>query len=258
MTKSAHDSAPSEVAANSARSEAETAPESNSATPEPGQTMDRSEDIARCVAAIRERYLSPDSCAPRRCAEDILTLLGIIYTMNAAIAEVTIGCTCPAALVARDVELAAREPGQAMDDIPLPEDDAIKAAHPLQPGRHDLYAEAMRLVGARHSKAGLVELVTWLLVDREAARYIAEHGECTCSRPNISEPCDLHEPPWRPRGPVAADKPWHPCPHGNHGTCQQCEWAAGPKCDKCGHPARLHCSPSWGSMCAQCDCGDEP
>lgn len=49
-------------------------------------------------------------------------------------------------------------------DTPLPEDDDIKAAHPLRSGRHDLYAEAMRLVGARHSKAGLVELVNWLLV----------------------------------------------------------------------------------------------
>lgn len=35
-----------------------------------------------------------------------------------------------------------------MDDS-LPEDDAIAAAHPLRTGRHDLYEEAMRLVGAR-------------------------------------------------------------------------------------------------------------
>lgn len=48
-------------------------------------------------------------------------------------------------------------------DTPLPEDAAIKAAHPTRTGRHDLYAEAMRLVGARRSKGGLVELVCWLL-----------------------------------------------------------------------------------------------
>jgi len=49
------------------------------------------------------------------------------------------------------------------DDYPLPEDKDIKAAHPLRTGRHDLYAEAMRLVGAKRSKGALVELVNWLL-----------------------------------------------------------------------------------------------
>lgn len=39
----------------------------------------------------------------------------------------------------------------------------INAAHPLCTGRHDLYAEAMRLVGERHAKGDLVELVNWLL-----------------------------------------------------------------------------------------------
>ena len=51
-----------------------------------------------------------------------------------------------------------------MVDSPLPEDDAIALAHPLRSGRHDLYTEAMRLVGARRSKASLVELVCWLLL----------------------------------------------------------------------------------------------
>lgn len=61
-----------------------------------------------------------------------------------------------------------------MSDAPLPEDDAISAAHPLRTGRHDLYVEAMRLVGARHSKVGLVELVTWLLLRTAVAekRYL--------------------------------------------------------------------------------------
>lgn len=52
-------------------------------------------------------------------------------------------------------------------DQPLPEDAEITAAHPMNSGRHDLYAEAMRLVGARRSKAALVELVTWLLLKAE-------------------------------------------------------------------------------------------
>lgn len=51
-------------------------------------------------------------------------------------------------------------------DQSLPEDDAIHAAFPTRSGRHDLYAEAMRLVGARISKGGLVALVNWLLVER--------------------------------------------------------------------------------------------
>ncbi len=61
----------------------------------------------------------------------------------------------------------------AWQDAPLPEDDAILAASPLHTGRNDIYAEAMRLVGARHSKGGLVALVNWLLVERLAGD---EHG----------------------------------------------------------------------------------
>lgn len=57
-------------------------------------------------------------------------------------------------------------------DTALPEDDAIDAAFPTRSGRHDLYAESMRLVGARRSKGGLVGLVCWLLLERDAlARF---------------------------------------------------------------------------------------
>lgn len=59
------------------------------------------------------------------------------------------------------------------DDEPLPEDEAISAAHPMRTGRHELYGEAMRLVGARHSKGALVDLVNWLLTDRDEARSVA-------------------------------------------------------------------------------------
>lgn len=58
----------------------------------------------------------------------------------------------------------------AWDDLPLPEDAEIRAAHPVTSGRDDLYMEGMRLVGARRSKGGLVELVTWLLLKAEAAK----------------------------------------------------------------------------------------
>lgn len=57
-------------------------------------------------------------------------------------------------------------------DKPLPEDAEITAAHPLNSGRHDLYMEAMRLVGARHSKGALVELVTWLLLKAEGSANV--------------------------------------------------------------------------------------
>lgn len=49
---------------------------------------------------------------------------------------------------------------------------AIEAAHPMRTGRHDLYTAAMRLVGGRHSKGDIVELVNWLLF-REAAAWAA-------------------------------------------------------------------------------------
>lgn len=49
------------------------------------------------------------------------------------------------------------------------EREAIAAAHPLKTGRHDLYETALRLVGERHEKGDLVELVTWLLLRIEEA-----------------------------------------------------------------------------------------
>lgn len=54
------------------------------------------------------------------------------------------------------------------DDRPLPEDEEIDAAFPTRSDRHDTYAEAMRLVGARYSKGELVALVNWLLIRAEA------------------------------------------------------------------------------------------
>jgi hypothetical protein len=57
-------------------------------------------------------------------------------------------------------------------DQPLPEDDSIDAAHPLRSGRHDLYAEAMRLVGARQSKGAPLESMGRLsTIDTYTARW---------------------------------------------------------------------------------------
>lgn len=58
-------------------------------------------------------------------------------------------------------------------DRPIPEDAAIKAAHPTRSGRHDEYQEAMRMVGAKRSKGALVELVSWLLIRvKDADKYV--------------------------------------------------------------------------------------
>lgn len=39
----------------------------------------------------------------------------------------------------------------------------IDAAHPVCSGKHDAYMQAMDMVGNRHSKDELVNLVCWLL-----------------------------------------------------------------------------------------------
>lgn len=49
-------------------------------------------------------------------------------------------------------------------DRPIPEDEEIDEAFPTRSGRHDLYAHAMRMVGAKRSKGALVALVNMLLV----------------------------------------------------------------------------------------------
>lgn len=70
------------------------------------------------------------------------------------------------ALMTRIVKLEAeidRTSVDEWDDRPIPEDAAIHAAFPTRSERHDLYQEAMRLVGAKRSKGELVKLVNWLL-----------------------------------------------------------------------------------------------
>jgi hypothetical protein len=40
----------------------------------------------------------------------------------------------------------------------------ITSAHPTRSGAHDEYQTALKMVGNRHSKGELVNLVTWLLI----------------------------------------------------------------------------------------------
>ena len=46
----------------------------------------------------------------------------------------------------------------------------IDAAHPIHTGRHDAYMTAMEMVGNRHSKSELVNLVCWLLQGQHDAK----------------------------------------------------------------------------------------
>lgn len=57
----------------------------------------------------------------------------------------------------------------SQDDRSIPEDAAISAAFPTRSGRHDLYAKASRLVGAKYTKGALIALVNWLLHLGEAS-----------------------------------------------------------------------------------------
>lgn len=59
--------------------------------------------------------------------------------------------------------------GDSQYDKPIPEDEAIKAAHPMRTGKHAVYVRALEMVSAKHSKGALVEMVNWLLVERDAA-----------------------------------------------------------------------------------------
>jgi hypothetical protein len=70
-------------------------------------------------------------------------------------------------------------------DKPLPEDKEINSAHPISTGRHELYAEALRLIDAKHSKYALVDLVNWLLwrlENRRAAGWVSVEER-------LPEPC---------------------------------------------------------------------
>lgn len=62
---------------------------------------------------------------------------------------------------------------------------AADAAFPTRSGSHEEYGIAMQMVGNRHSKGSLVELVNWLLVERgKLAKWImacAPHAQSNLS-----------------------------------------------------------------------------
>jgi len=82
---------------------------------------------------------------------------------------------------------------------------AIIAAHPMRTGKHDQYVEAMRLVGERHGKGELVELVNWLLcrierAEADAARLreawlhiIQADNKCRESGLPCADKCGCHD-----------------------------------------------------------------
>ncbi|HEY8355716.1 MAG TPA: hypothetical protein VIK69_11970 [Methylophilaceae bacterium] len=49
--------------------------------------------------------------------------------------------------------------------------EMIDAAHPLKTGEHDLFKEAMGLVGKRRGKMDLVKLVNFLLYERKRLEH---------------------------------------------------------------------------------------
>jgi hypothetical protein len=52
--------------------------------------------------------------------------------------------------------------------------EQIRAAHPMHSGAHEQYGIAMEMVGHRHSKGRLVELVNWLLVTAKRAAQVCD------------------------------------------------------------------------------------
>ncbi len=67
-------------------------------------------------------------------------------------------------------KLKDAEPVPDWEDVADEWTKMIKAAHPMRSGSHDEYAMAMKMVGHRHSKRALVELVNWLLLELAACR----------------------------------------------------------------------------------------
>ena len=118
-----------------------------------------------------------------------------------------------------------RDKAMAWDDGPLPEDEEIRATHPTRTHLHETYGEAMRLVGATRSKGKLVDLVNWLLVERDKARSEAETAKVceafiteTAALPckweglrkdkagNIYGGVPVPDPNWREHGFVSGDQ----------------------------------------------------
>lgn len=135
------------------------------------------------------------------------------------------GCkACEDALTKLIGEVRAEWTGEWADK-PTPEDEAIKAVFPTRSERHDLYGEAMRLVGARHGKFALVALVNWLLhrIEAGAGRESA--------KPQFQPLCGV---PTGSKGRVCG----YPLPCNRHPELRRdafpSQAPAGTACDRCG------------------------
>ena len=69
---------------------------------------------------------------------------------------------------------AIRDEAMAWSDQEDEWSGAISDAHPICSGAHKEYAMAMQMVGHRHSKGELVDLVTWLLVEKRKSAVAAK------------------------------------------------------------------------------------
>jgi hypothetical protein len=133
-------------------------------------------------------------------------------------------------------------------------DEEIEASHPVITGRHELYDEAMRLVGARHAKGDLVDLVTCLLTRIEKAEArVVELESRPSATPSVSEetnavsnerearatPQETSDESGRPRGSdVRGNRVSHrgPVDVGGRASAVACpsEAPSGTACDRCG------------------------
>jgi hypothetical protein len=91
----------------------------------------------------------------------------------------------------------------ALEDKPDDLTAAIAAAHPLRTGHHASYARALELVGNRHSKGALVELVSYLLVQIGATAEAARAEERARVEAEIADLLTVEANAWR--GVVRAD-----------------------------------------------------
>lgn len=96
--------------------------------------------------------------------------------------------------------------GDREDDLT----DAIRANHPFRTKRFDIYERAQQLVSNRHSKAALIELVCYLLVQAEPApaadaplgavengrvflQRLVDHYDFQCEAGGLANCSDYHE-----------------------------------------------------------------
>lgn len=92
-------------------------------------------------------------------------------------------------LAALREQLVSLKEWSVVQDRPIPEDKEIESFHPLNGGDDKLFAEAVRLVSAKHSKYGLVNAVHWLL--SKLASMTAQRDEAVAKTKNTAKDFEL-------------------------------------------------------------------